>query len=440
MADETTSSWEDFLEEVYQGVVEMFPMFNVLLAEFSGNSVSNKGKTGGDASSRFAKYEMDGQPGRAYEDFHGKVVIHPVQWTELQGAGPVGENETINKAHLQEDGQTMINIFEYAMPISLSRKLDLSSYDASVAKAVARKMKDARVSLARVENEAMNGNDDGLIASVANATGAAGLTIQVKASDFNRFNLYPNRVVDIRDKTTWTFVTKGKKRKIASVDKTASPPTVTFDTAASNGDAGDITWTANSGLYVERTANTSKPPVSPGLQALASSAKTGTFQGINRATFPGWRGVDGRNGSTTVVTLSQGMLDDALNEMINNGADEVDFWIGDPRVISKYEDLYRSQHGYAAPVGTLMSGFKGATHKSAPLISEPAHRTGSLTGITKSDLQVYAFRGAPEFLSDDGSMWRRFDRNTSREAWLVDEFCFAAQRVNRLIELKNLQV
>ena len=66
------------------------------------------------------------------------------------------------------------------------------------------------------------------------------------------------------------------------------------------------------------------------------------------------------------------------------------------------------------------------------------HKKGGIKLIDKASLQLYGDKPGPDFLADDGSMFRRFARALPKEAELVDRVNLAATKLNTLVFLNNL--
>jgi hypothetical protein len=118
------------------------------------------------------------------------------------------------------------------------------------------------------------------------------------------------------------------------------------------------------------------------------------------------------------------------------------FGIGDPAAIDLYKQGKYSQVRYDKQSVTIKSGFKGVVFEGAdqpfPLIKEPMHKKASLRFIKRDDIQLYGDSVGPEFLADDGSMWRRFTRTLPIEADLFDRWQVGYKACNRIVFFDNL--
>jgi hypothetical protein len=177
-----------------------------------------------------------------------------------------------------------------------------------------------------------------------------------------------------------------------------------------------------------------------GLQQAA--AVTGTFEGIDKAAVPTWRGTDGRGGDTTSLPLSAQMLDSGIRRGRRSGLGTWDFAIGDPAVIDLYKQSLQAQVRYDPQVTTLKSGFSGIVYDGAdapiPFIKEYMAPKGSLMLIDKESLQLYGDQPGPSFLEDDGGMFRRFSRALPKEADMLDRVQLGVTRANTIVFFNNL--
>jgi hypothetical protein len=285
----------------------------------------------------------------------------------------------------------------------------------------------------------MNQTSDALIARVSSATGSPGLTVPIHVDDFNEFQLYPGRILDVRVRTTAADAGAGLRRRVASVNLAVSPPTVTFDTAAQNGGgSGALTFAATDGLYLENTYS----PTGPTAFAMAGIGEirpvTGTFQDINRATIAGWRGIDGRAGATAAVDLDETLLDAMRRRLRISGMDMWTFGLGDQAVIDRYSQNQYSFKRISPEKSRLSTGFEGIDYLGKPLIGEDDHKRKAMSFLNLDYIDLYAYKPGPDWLDDDGAMWRRYDRGITREAVLVDFLNMGFLRMNVHGFLDNL--
>jgi hypothetical protein len=366
----------------------------------------------------------------------GDEVRVPIVLNSLQGGGNPGETGTINVPQVLNTTKALATVQNVVQPFALSIDVEEQSVDNAAAEALALLVEEARNALAEVVNDQYNATG-ALLATITGGS-SPGLTVNVSASATQWDRLYPGRVVDILTRSNGANPGQGTRRRIASVDESAG--TVTFDTAqtASDGGSGNITFSANEGIYIAGTYGKA-------LSSLHQVADTtGTFQGINKATTAGWQGVNGRGSDTSTKVLDTVMLDGGVRRGRRNGAFVWEFGVGDPAVIDAYkQSLYSMVRYNDPPIGKLRSGFGGPLYdhegQAIPLIKEDRFERGQLILVPPDDLRVYGKTGGPEFVKDDGSYMRRFSRALPREVWLRDKQNLVALRCNRVIRFANLQ-
>lgn len=454
MADNTLSSWAPFLYEMKGKVVEVFPSEAPFLAEISGYD-AHMGMVDHASSVQRLTKEMEG--GR--DIFSGKSVRHTIitagltgggNVTEQLGGGPSAANTQWNAPHQLQDTQVNINLVRFLVPFSVTVDVERDSFDNSSATAVATLVSQARSALGRLENLEFLGDGTGKVSDITGGS-SPGLSIQVgTAGNFDV--LLPGSVWDIRTKSTGAVTSGGNVRRVASVaNEGLSTAAVTFDTNAfADGDSGNITFSTNEGIYIEKswsngTAGTAYAPGNLAAQGLEQAiAATGTFEGLDKSlaanTF--WRGTDGRAGDTSVIALSQTMLDGAVRRGRRSGLGAWDFGMGDPAAIDAYKQSLYSLVRYDPQTTTLKSGYSGIAYDGAdrpfPLIKEPMHAKGGIKLIDKASFQLYGDQAGPSFLEDDGSMFRRFTRTLPKEAELLDRVQLGVIKCNTIVYLNNL--
>lgn len=441
MADNTLSVWQPFLNEVQKAVQEVFPMEAVFLAELSGFDAKAKA-TDHHSTVRRITREMDSNR----DIFDGKYVKHPIVLAALTGGGFVKEAGTWNVPHALQDTEARINLVRFLFPFSVTVDVERDSMDHSAAAAVTQLVNQTRTALAKTENIAILGDGTGKVSDIAGGS-SPGLVITV-GTGANFDVLLPGTVWDIRTASTGADPGQGLRRKIDSVNESAG--TVTFSTTAvaSDGGSGNITFSANEDLYIPGSWSNGTSDEAPGAlcaQGLEQAgAVTGTFENINKANVPQWQGVDGRAGDTAVLPLDTVMLGKGVRIGRRSGLGAWDFGLGDPAVIDVYKDSLLSLVRYDPEKSTLKSGFSGIVYDGAdrpfPLIKEPAMAKGKLRLIDLASFQLYGDHQGPSFLEDDGGMFRRFSRNLSKEADMLDRFQLGVTKCNTIVKFDNLAV
>jgi len=368
------------------------------------------------------------------ELYTGSKVAVPIILNSLQGGGNPGESGTINVPQGLNTARPTVTAQNIVQPFSITLDGEEASMDNSAVEAMALLVQEARNSLAEIINDEYNAST-ALLATITGGS-SAGLTVNVSATATSFDRLYPGRVVDVLTRSNGADPGQGKRRLISSFNESSG--TVTFDTAqtASDGGSGNITFSANEGIYIAGTYGNS-------LSSLHDMAATsGTFQGVNKATTAGWQGVDGRGGATTSVALSAEILDGGVRRGQRNDGYAWPFALGDPGVIDLYKQSLYAQVRYEPQTMQLMTGFSGIVYDGAdrpmPLIKEHRFEAGQLMFIPAEDLRVYGKGDGPDFVADDGSIARRFSRSLPKEIWLRDKQQLVAYRCNRFVRFANL--
>lgn len=364
----------------------------------------------------------------------GDEVRVPIVLNSLQGGGNPGESGTINVPQALNTSKALVGVKNVVQPFSLTLDLEEQSVDNAAAEALALLVTEARNALAEIVNDQYN-VPGALLATITGGS-SPGLTVNVSASATQFDRLYPGRVVDVLTRSNGADPGQGKRRKIDSISESSG--TVTFDTAqtASDGGSGNITFSSAEGIYVAGTYG----------NAIASihdiAATTGTFQNINKATVAGWQGVDGRGGVTTAANLTDEIMDGAIRRGRRNGGFVWSFAMGDPAAIDLYKQGKYAQVRYDNQPATLKSGFSGIVYDGADkpivLIKEDRFNRGELVLVPTEDLKLYGKGDGPDFVKDDGGMFRRFSRSLPKEAWLRDKLNLVALRCNRVVKIGNL--
>lgn len=441
MADTNTlASWQPFLYDTRGKVAEAFPTEAVLLAQMSGV---------GDPS-RVGRFTRDMDQNR--DVFSDKSVKHTLILAQMAAGGFVKEASAWNAPIALESKEVHINLCRFMQPFTVSVDVERDSFNKPNADAVAQSIRQARISCARTENLAFNGDGTGLVATVTGGT-SPGLVLNLNTTTpgLNPWDtLLPGTIWDVLTRSTGADAGQGKRRKVASIQESAG--TVTFDTAQQEtvtpGGTGNITFSASSGIYIpgswsNGTAGNDDAPgalVVQGLEQIA--AITGTFQTLDKNAVTQWRGTDGRGGDTTPTPLTDQLLGAAVRRGRRAGLGKWDYVLGDPAVIDLYKDSKIAQVRYQEKTMKVASGFQGIVYDGAdepmPLLKEPVATKGAVKFINDDSLQLYGDSKGPEFLDDDGAMFRRFTRSLPKEADLLDRVQLGAIECNTLVFINNL--
>jgi hypothetical protein len=411
------SAYQDFLTELMVKLQLVFGHSTVLLGELTGLRQDPAGAYVKDPNQQRFSKAMDSN--REY--FHGKQVTIPLQLSEVPGSAVVAEGGTWPDAAPFDTDQATLNLISRVSPIAVSLELerDAKNGQTSAMESVAAYTQSAYRQHARVDNDFLNGNGDAILALSTSANSDADGLVMTVRSTTNFDQLTPGRVVDICS-TSYADPGQGKRRKIASVDRSAN--TVTFQAAqvASDGGSGNITLSTNDLViaFEGSIANGGKAP--QGIKQ--ATATSGTFEGIAKGSVAQWQGVSVAAGS---VTLSDDILDTADYYLMGNGAAS-DFAVAHPLTISPYRTSMQSQVRLTMQETTIRSGVKGIIHQGSgveyPVIPEISAARGEVRIIQRDTMRIYGDGNAPGFIDDDGSMWRFFARNSKKEADLYDRW------------------
>lgn len=420
------TNYQNFLYELQGDAQQTFAMEYPLLAELSG-ALANGGYDPGYTRYTRGIAELSGDR----ETFHGSKVRFPLQLAELPSGGYIAEGATWNAAAPIDTSAATANLVEFVQPVVLSLALSRDAENGSTAAMSAVEMytRSAFRQVAWAHNVALHGDSTGLIVNVASATGSGTLVVDVGTSSVPWDILQPGRVVDILTRSNGADPGNGKRRKIASVVRSTGLITFSTTQVASDGGSGNITFSSNEGIYISGSRNNAIAGLS---QACAT---TGTFEGIDKAAVAQWQGIK----TTASAALSDTILDDAVYQGRGNGAGGYDFGIAHPKVIDLYKSQYKSQVRLEMQETTVQSGFKGIIYqggdKPFPLIKDLSAPRKICRLIVKDALQLFGDAVGPEFIQDDGSMWRLFNRATLKEADLLDRVQLGVKKCNVLVEI-----
>jgi hypothetical protein len=338
-----------------------------------------------------------------------------------QGTGGIAETGTLNPARQLDDKAAFIKMARVTHAIELSedlmRAVDQKDF-VYAGDAVKMHMKQAEIAMSRVENEMLNGTGDALLAAITVGTGpSATITVGTTA---NFYQLYPGRVVDLLVRATGA--TGSLARTIVSNDPVAG--TVTLDASVTTLN----TW----GIYIEGTYGNA-------VQGLRQPfATSGTFQGIDLATVPQFRGTEGRATGAGAADLSMAILNGAFRRVMEATGETPDFFVGDPAVLDKYGESLVAQFRWEPKIATLSTGWSGIEYKGIPLIPDPDQPAGEIMGVNKSAITLYGYNDGPVWDERTGSKFMRFSRSLPSEAWLIDWLQLGIHQPNALVRALNL--
>lgn len=435
MADTATrTTWDPYLFELQGTVHEAFAAEAPTLAELSGAGDDSP------TARRRITQAMDGNR----EIFTGSQVRHTVDLSTMQSGGWPGETGTWNAPSALSSQKITDKLCDFVQPFTVTVDVERDSMNHSNASAVTRLTMKAMQSCALNENLAILGDGTGLQATITDSATSLATTITGGNIDVQ----LPGTIWDVLTRSSGADPGQGLRRKIASVVWTSnSAGTITWDTnaTASDGGSGNIVHASTSGIYIPGSYSTpgTNDFLPNGLEEAA--ATTGTFEGLSRTTYPQWAGTDGRSGDTSTKALSEGMLMAGARVGRRYGANSFDLGVGDPAAIDLYIQGFFAQRLFQPEQQTLKSGwnavmFSAAGVKPFGLLGDPMAKKGTLYLIDKSEVQIYGDSKGPDFLTDDGAMFRRFTRALPKEAELLDRMNVMYTNASHIVKFGNLDV
>lgn len=358
--------------------------------------------------------------------FHGTQARVPLVLSWLPHGGLVAEGGTVNEPGKFDSTHAIIKLCRLVQPMAITDELlsdSANTADTSWREAAATYIEQATVALSRTQNFLMHGDGNALIAAVTSA-GSASTTVTVGTAA-NFYFLKPGAYVDVRVRATGALITNGQRRKITATNPAAG--TVTVDVA--------LTTATTDGLYLEGSYG---DPV--GYQGLAAAlTQTGTFQSVNRATYPQWKAVDGRAGTTTEVDLSEVIVDGMERRLGEESGKTISWMIGDPAVLDRYSHTHLAFQRFAGEQFENPTGFKAVGVNNKPLFGDFDHEKNKVTGFNESAVSIYAATEGPDWWQfPGGSMWNQFNRSFAQEAWLHDRSNLGWHQLNCLTYADDL--
>jgi hypothetical protein len=431
-------NYQNWLYEMQGEAQQLFAAEFVLLAMLSGVIREDGGFIKYDPSyARFTR-PMDGNR----EVFDGASIRFPLQLAGLQAGGNPAESGTWNAPAPIDTSKANVNLGRILQPLAISLDLerDSKSGSTSAMSAVEMYISEAYKAAARILNDELHGGtnaigtgtDSSLLATVTSASGSPGLTVPV-GTGANFDQLTPGRVLDLLTITTGANPGNGLRRKIVSTSRSAG--TVTFDTnvVASDGNSGNITFAATTGIYIpgSRTA---------GIQSLAQAvATTGTFEGVDKAAVQQFQGLDAT--PSTAQALSDQVLDNAVYLLRGQGVGASDFGIAHNKVVDLYKQAKVAMTRLDPKEVVVPAGFAGIEYQGAdrpfPILKDLAGPRGVCRLIVRDAMRLYGDHVGPAFIDDDGAMWRFFSRNFFKEGDLYDRVQLAVKAPNKLATIGN---
>lgn len=394
MPDEAVADFADLLRDEKGPLARQLKWSTILMSELERDSSPEK---------------YDG------EKFRMGVILAP-----QAGTGMITETTALNTPQLLEKTKTRIDVGIVTIPVSFTTKLmEVSdNRDNAWLDAVEGKMDEAEKAFRRTINEQFCGVGDALIAAITAGSGPS--TTVTVGTAANWYQLYEGRIIDVRTRSNGAVIANGVK--IVSYDEVAG--TVTLNTS--------VTVTTNEGLYIQGSYG----------NAIAgygnATATTGTFQEINRATFPQWKGTDVTPSGTGPFDPTIAIFDKAERIARRRSGDGPDFYIMDPAVKDKFTQLLTVQAQWNGAEGTLETGWVGAKYRNKTYLDEFDMPSKTVYGVKKEDALILTVDDGPDWDERDGSMFKRFARTLPLEAWLVWMLQLGFKRCNSAVKIGNL--
>lgn len=427
------TNYQNWLTEMMVDLQQTFSLEYPLLAHLSG-ALPNGGYDPTVQRYTRGMAELAGDR----ETYHGKQVSIPIQLNEVPGGAGVGEGSTFPANSPFDTNKATLNLVENVQSFGISLPLDRDSRNGSTSamSAVEAYTNSAYRGLARIENDFLNGTGDSLLVKVNSSTGSGSLIVDVGTTNVPWDQLTPGRVVTIATRSNGADPGSGKRRKIASIQKTAG--TVTFATAAvaSDGGSGNITFSSSEGIYIDSSYGHAVQGIG---QAVSNST---TFEGIDQTAVAQWAAQDGTPATASI--LSDEILDNATYLLRGAGADLTNvFGILHKKVVDPYKQGKMSQVLYNADADMVQmrSGTRAITYTGSdapiPLITDLSAARGVARLVDQTAVQLYGDGVGPGFIDDDGNTFRFTSRAAIKEAWLYDRWQFGVKNASRLCTIGN---
>jgi hypothetical protein len=439
MAGMALSNWQNMMTERMTAEQLVFGFEHPLLSILTGlQKGADYVYTRDPNKERFTR-AMD--VGKDY--FSGKKVTVPLQLNDVS-SGSQAEGATFRVTAPIDTNQATYLLVDRETPIGITVDLarDSKSGDTSAMSAVDSLIQSAYRAHARTDNDYMHGAalgtsaTNGLLANVTSATGSPGLTIPVAGANMDQ--LTPGRVVTILTRSTGANPGLGLRRKILSVSRTSGAETITVDTNAyaTDGNAGNVTFSANEGVYIDSPATgTQAAPFGLG----SAVATSGTVGGIDKAVTTQWQGISVDAGG---VILSDDAIDAAVYRLRGNGVGAPDFGVAHPLTVDPYKATKSSLVRVDVQTTVVPSGFRGILYQGAdkefPIVKDLASPRLKLRLGYQDAIRVYSDNQGPSFLDDDNTTFRFTGRAAYKEAWLYDRWQFVARDCGKQAEVTNL--
>jgi hypothetical protein len=407
VADETVTTWADFLREMKGPLVQALKFKTILLSELKRDKNVTRWK--------------------------GKQITIPVINAPQQGAQMINAETTspLGVPVILDHQQANIQSATVELSLSFSTQVmnQASSGDNGWAETVPLKMQMAEDAIGRVINEQMCGAGNALLSNVASGAGSPGLVIPVPAGT-NFYQLYGGRIVSILTRSNGANPGNGRRRKIVTYDTTALTVTISTTLQASDGDSGNVTFSANEGFFIDQSFGNAIAGIG------SAVATTGTFQGINKANVQAWQGVDASPAAAADPTIA--VFDRAERQAYQRGGRQPDFYLSDPAVVDKFSQGIATAARWNGDTVELSTGFTGVRYRNKAIMLDYDMPAQTVYGIARDDVQIYTLDDGPNWDEHTGALFQRFSRALPVEAWLVWMLQLGFYRCNTFVKVGSL--
>lgn len=374
--------------------------------------------------------------------YSGKKVTIPLQLSDVS-SGSQAEGATFRVTAPFDTSQATYTLIDRETPIGVTVDMDRDSRNGSTSamRATLAYIESAYRAHAKLDNDYLHGSGNGLIGMVKDATGSPGLVVPL-VNSFNMDQVTPGRIVTFLTAAGGADPGNGNRRKITAVDRTAGAQTITIDTNAyaSDGDSGNLTFAATTGVYVDSPTTGAAAQYGPsGLGRVVSTTDT-TYGGIDKTAVAQWQGTAVAAGG---VILSDDALDQATYLLRGKGVSASDFGIAHPLTVDPYKASKVSLTRYdAQQTTTIRSGIRGIIYQGAdqefPIFKDLASPRLVCRLVYLDSVRLYGDGDGPSFLNNDGTEWRFPGRAAVMEAWLYDRWQLCARDCGKNAEITGL--
>lgn len=266
------------------------------------------------------------------KDIEGRRAVLSLHITRNSGVGARAEGGTLPTAGSQGYTEERVGLrYNYAR-IQLSGQVikAMKSDNGSFVRAVDSETQGAVRDLKRDVNRQLFGTSDGVIAATGVTTASVTVVLAAAATNVQVNQLEAGMKVDVG--TAGSPASVVTAAVVVSVDKTASPKTVTIDSAITTTTAHRISRTGSGGATTAQKELT-------GLQTIVASS--GALFNVDPATVPSWASSVLSNSGTN-RTPSENLFEQAIMDNQVASGSEIELFITSPGVSRAYSNQLTS--------------------------------------------------------------------------------------------------